>query len=48
MQKLCFAVESCICISNRHPCVKISSNEVNCRDGVSLVSGYLAAQVRSK
>ena len=36
MQKLCFAVEFCICISNRIPCVKISSNEANCRDGVSL------------
>ena len=34
MQKLCFAVEFCICISNRIHCVKISSNEVNCRDGV--------------
>ena len=36
MQKLCFEVEFCICISNRNPCVKISSNEANCSDGVSL------------
>ena len=36
MEKLCFAVEFCICISNRIPCVQIPSNEANCRNSVSL------------
>ena len=36
MQKCCFAVEFWIRISNRIPCVNLSSNEVNFRDGVIL------------
>ena len=49
MQKLCFAVKLCIRISNRIPCVKVSSNEANGRNTVFLtLSGYQVAYARSK
>ena len=49
MQKLCFAVEFCICISNRIPCVKVLQMKLIAETVYFLLSsGYLAAHARSK
>ena len=42
MQKLCFAAEFCICISNRIPCVKVSSSEANCKIGIFLTGIWIS------
>ena len=49
MQKLCFAVEFCICISNTVSPLKVSLNDLIAETAYFLlVSGYLAAHARSK